>query len=240
MGWIDPVESYASPPRLSDPEPRHVWAGALENAGDTRWDLVDTSVGACVFELDGCEDFDIENSTVDGVTFVSQTMPRFSVSRSAVVGCDLSGARFVSLRNARLADCKLVGADFGGAHLLDVAFERCVLRMVNLRGVELRRVQFIDCTLHDVDAYDLDAEDVGFAASDLERVNIDRLRARRVDLRGTRQLGIEHVGALNGCLVTDDQLSALSYQLAFAAGLSIERATHPDTSQLHEGAHRRR
>ena len=114
-----------------------------------------------------------------------------------------------------------------------VAFERCVLRMVNLRGVELRRVQFIDCTLHDVDAYDLDAEDVGFAASDLERVNIDRWRTRRVDLRWTRQLGIEHVGALNGCLVTDDQLSALSYQLAFAAGLSIERATDPDTSQPH-------
>src|SRR5205814_9499331 len=53
--------------------------------------------------------------------------------------------------------------------------------------LELRRVQFIDCTLHDVDAYDLDAEDVGFAASDLERVNIDRWRTRRVDLRWTRQ-----------------------------------------------------
>jgi F-type H+-transporting ATPase subunit gamma len=38
---------------------------------------------------------------------------------------------------------------------------------------------------------DLDAEDVAFSGSDLEKVNIDRLRARRVDLRGVRQLSYE-------------------------------------------------
>ena len=223
MGWIDPVDSYALPPRLSDPEPLDVWAGVFEKASASRWELFDTAVPQCELDLDGCEVIEIENSTLDGVTFIGHTTTRFSMSRSAVVGCDLSRARFVSLRNVRFVGCKLVGADFALADLLDVSFERCVLRLVNLRTAKLRRVQFLECTLHDVDADDLDAEDVSFASSDLEKFNIDRLRARRVDLRGTRQLLLEHVGALNGCLITDDQLLGLSYQLAFAAGLDIER-----------------
>lgn len=224
MGWIDPVVTYALPPRLTDAEPRHVWTGALEHAGDSRWELVDIEVRAGLFDLDACEALEIENSTLDGVAFAAQAMPRFTLSRCTLVGCDLSGARFDSLRNVRLEDCKLVGADFAGAQLLDVSFDRCVLRIVNFRMVKLRRVQFVDCTLHDVDAFDLDAEDVAFAGSDLEQVNIDRLRARRVDLRGTRQLGLQRVGPLAGCLIEDQQLSALSYQLAFATGLEIERS----------------
>ena len=224
MGWIDPVVSYASPPRLSDPEPRDVWTGPLHDAVDSRWELFDAEVREGLFELDGCEALEIENSTLEGVTFAGESMPRLSASRSALIGCDLSGARFDSLRNVRLVDCKLVGADFAGAQLLDVSFERCVLRIVNFRMVTLRRVQFVDSTLHDVDALDLDAEDVAFAGSDLEKINIDRLRARRVDLRGTRQLGLERVGALNGCLIDENQLAALRYQLAFVAGLDIERA----------------
>jgi hypothetical protein len=229
MGWIDPVDSYATPPRLSNPEPLDEWTGGFKDPGDSRWELIDSAVSPCAIELDGCEDFEIESSTLDGVAFTGKTMPRFSVSQSALESCDLSRARFISLRNVRFADCKLVGADFAGADLLDVSFERCVLRLVNLRMVKLRRVQFIDCTLHDVDAYDLDAEDVSFTGSDLEKFNIDGLRARRVDLRGTRQLGLEHVGLLKGCLIADDQLVELSYPLAFAAGLNIERAVDLDS-----------
>ena len=231
MGWIDPVATYAVPPRLSDPAPSHDWTRETGDRGDSRWDIVDAVVAAGALPLDDCEALDIENSTFEGVTFVGRTMPQISASRTTLVGCDMSGGRFVSLRNVRFVDCKLVGADFNGADLRDVSLERCVLRLANLRMVKLRRVQFIDCTLHDVDVYDLDAEDVGFANSDLERVNIDRLRARRVDLRGTRRLGLEHLGALDGCLVTHDQLLELRYRLAFTAGLSIERAVAVDASR---------
>ncbi len=228
MGWIDPVVVYAAPARLSDPEPRHVGAGAIEDRADRRWELIDTAVSAGELDLDGCEALEVDNSTLDGVTFIGGTMASVSLSHSVAVGCDLSAIRFLSLRNVRLDDCKLVGADFAGGDLVDVSFKRCVLRLVNLRNVKLRRVQFIDCTLHDVDAFDLDAEDVSFAGSDLETFNMDRLRARRVDLRATRQLGLTKVTGLNGCLVEHDQLLALRYQMAFAAGLDIERQTDPD------------
>jgi uncharacterized protein YjbI with pentapeptide repeats len=213
------------PPRLSDPEPGGLWSGAFDHASDPRWELFDAEVRAGSLALDRCDVLEIENSTFDGVTFAGQPMPRLRASRSALIGCDLSGARFDELRNVRLVDCKLVGADFAGAQLLDVLFERCVLRIVNFRMVKLRRVQFTDCTLFDVDALDLDAEDVAFSGSDLEKVNIDRLRARRVDLRGARRLGLERVGPLSGCLVEDRQLPALIFPLAFAAGLDIERVS---------------
>ncbi|MEO8697039.1 MAG: pentapeptide repeat-containing protein [Acidimicrobiales bacterium] len=224
MGWIDPVDVYALPPRLSDPETRVVWAGAFEHSGDTRWELFDAEVQATSLALDRCDALEIENSTLDGVTFAGQPMPRVSASRTVLINCDLSGARFDSLRNVRFVDCKLVGADFAAAQLVDVSFERCVLRIVNFRMVKLRRVQFVDCTLFDVDALDLDAEDVAFSGSDLEKVNIDRLRARRVDLRGARRLGLERVGSLSGCLIEDRQLAPLNFALAFAAGLDIERS----------------
>jgi hypothetical protein len=232
MGWVDPVESYASPPRLSDAAPGEAWTGEFDDPGDSRWEIAHTSVPASVLSLDGCDTLDIENSTFDGVTFVGPYMPRISALRTTLVQCDLSGQRFAALRNVRFVDCKLVGADFSGSDLLDVSFERCVLSLTNFRMVKLRRVQFTGCTLHDVDAYDLDAEDVGFAGSDLERVNMDRLRARRVDLRGTRRLGLEHFGALNGCLITRDQVIELTYPLAFAAGLDIERDIDPDESRV--------
>ena len=228
MGWIDPVVVYAAPPRLSEPEPRRVWSGTIEDRADSRWELIDTAVSATEFDLDGCDTLDLDNSTLDGVTFIGGTMASLSMSHSVAVGCDLSAIRFSSLRNVRFNDCKLVGADFAGGDLVDVSFLRCVLRLVNLRNVKLRRVQFIDCTLHDVDAFDLDAEDVSFAGSDLDKFNTDRLRARRVDLRATRQLGLTKVTGLNGCLVEHDQLLALRYQLAFAAGLDIERETDRD------------
>ncbi|MEO7405202.1 MAG: hypothetical protein ABIU95_16190, partial [Burkholderiales bacterium] len=98
MGWIDRVDAYALPRRLTDPEPRQVWAGAFEHAGDTRWELFDTDVSAGSLALDGCDAFEIENSMIEGVTFSGEPMPRVSASRSALVGCDLSGARFDSLR----------------------------------------------------------------------------------------------------------------------------------------------
>jgi hypothetical protein len=186
MGWIDPVVSYASPPRLTAPEPRDVGTATFDDASDSRWECVDRAMTASVIDLDGCDVLEIENSTLDGVTFMGRTMPRSTLVHSVLVGCDLSGARFDSLRNVRFADCKLVGADFAGAEVLDVSFHGCVLRIVNLRMAKLRRVEFVDCTLHDVDAHGLEAEDVSFVGSDLERVNIDRMRARRVDLRRCR------------------------------------------------------
>jgi uncharacterized protein YjbI with pentapeptide repeats len=232
MGWIDPVVSYASPPRLTAPEPRDVGTATFDDASDSRWECVDRAMTASVIDLDGCDVLEIENSTLDGVTFMGRTMPRSTLVHSVLVGCDLSGARFDSLRTVRFVDCKLVGADFAGAEVLDVSFHGCVLRIVNLRMAKLRRVEFVDCTLHDVDAHGLEAEDVSFVGSDLERVNIDRMRARRVDLRAARRLGLEHVGSLNGCLIGDDQLTELSYQLAFAAGLAIERDRGGDASPV--------
>jgi len=82
----------------------------------------------------------------------------------------------------------------------------------------------VDCVLEDVDARGLSARDVTFAGSRLEEVLIDGLRASAVDFRGALELGLTQVSSLRGCLVADEQLATLVYQLALAAGADIERS----------------
>ncbi len=225
MGWVDVSEPFAAPPRLSRPDPQDNWSGAVEF--ESGWgELAEVAVSGITIEVEPDDRLDINGSALRDVIFGGNA--EIESFRSSFDSCDLSRIRFPSLRATRLTDCKLVGVDLSAAELADVVFERCVLRFVNMRMTRLRRVAFVDCTLHEVDAYDLDAEDVSFDGCELDTVNIDRLRATRVDLRAARRLGLDHLGSLAGCLVGEEQLHALTYQLAFAAGLDVERV--PDGS----------
>lgn len=226
MGWVDVREPFAAPPRFVAPDPSDTSSDEVEFDGG--WgELAEVAVEAVSIDAEPGDRLDITGSTLRDVT-VAGGEAEIEAFRSSFDACDLSRVRFPSLRAARLADCKLVGVDLSGAEIADVVFERCILRFANMRMTRLRRVAFVDCTLHEVDAYDLDAEDVSFAGCDLDTVNIDRLRATRVDLRGARRLGLDHLGSLAGCLVGEEQLHAITYQLAFAAGLSVERSADGD------------
>jgi uncharacterized protein YjbI with pentapeptide repeats len=170
-------------------------------------------------ELDSCALSDLSIGGDDPV--------EVSANRCTFDSCDLSRSRFREIRQCRISGSKLTGADLSNADLVDVVFERCVLHLTQLRMARLQRVLFSDCVLREVDAFELVAEDVAFDGSELERVNLDRLRGTRVDLRGARSLSFEGVGRLEGCLIADHQLHDLAYELAFAAGLGIERAGSP-------------
>ena len=70
--------------------------------------------------------------------------------------------------------------------------------------------------------FELTATDVSFDGSRIERLNVDRLTADRVDLRGVTALSFDAVGRLDGCLVDESQLQMLAYELAAAVGLSVD------------------
>ena len=222
MGWIHPVDDYAMWPRLSDPEPGLTWDGWDE--GDQHREIRDTAVPATALDVTGCKTIELVTSTLTNVVLDGPEAPDLDVFNSEILGCDMSRARFTAVRGTRFADSKLVGADFGGAEISDVSFERCVLTFANLRSARLRRVRFVDCTLRDVDASNADVENVSFAGSDLDRFNLDRFRASRVDFRRSQLTAIENLGNLSGCLVDEEQLPGLVYELAFALGLDLERA----------------
>lgn len=223
MGFIDPIDEYAGPPRIGDPAPTAQWGGWTDPTEQYR-ELRDVRVEAGAMDLDGCAALEISTSALFGAVLEAPALPDVDLFHSTLDGCDLSRCRFSAVRGTRFTDCKLVGTDFSGGELTDVVFDRCVLRLVDLRSARLVRVAFVDCVLEDVDARGLSARDVTFAGSRLEEVLIDGLRASAVDFRGALELGLTQVSSLRGCLVADEQLATLVYQLALAAGADIERS----------------
>ena len=221
--WIDPVDEFASPPRVANgPAQAEEWDGTFE----------------AIYDLDRVESVIIDGATVDatghgtvelldcelsGATLETGGGSRFVIIDSVLTGCDLSRARIETLRGARMVDCKLAGTDLSEATIRDVRFERCTLSYTNLRMATLERVAFDACRFDEADLYRAGLENVSIAGSTLQSVIIDAAHFQRVDLRGAAALDLVGVGELGGCLLTDVQAHQLAIHLALAAGASVER-----------------
>lgn len=227
MPLVEVDEPHARPPRVPTVRPGGDWAGSLDL--DRGWaELSGVRVdGLAAVDLDGCEELTIADSAVIGSTLAAGPTPEVEIRGSVLDGCDLSGARVRSIRASRLVGCKLGGTDLSDGDLVDVVLQRCVLRYTNLRMARLTRVRFDECRLDEADLFQAEATDVDLDGSALVSVNVDRLRATRVDLRGAVELGLAAVGRLDGCLVADHQLPALAPILAMAVGLDLERPSDP-------------
>ncbi len=173
-------------------------------------------------ENDLVEDLVIEDCRLDGVDLTQTGASSVEILRSVVDQCDLSRVTVRSIRGSRFVGAKLVGTEFSGASLTDVVFERCSFRFCNLRMATLRRVQFEDCVIDDVDAFEASMEDVDFAGSEITGFDVDRLAAKRVDLRYASVVELKGIGKLSGLLVAQHQLPGLALALANAVGLDIE------------------
>ena len=215
-GWVKPTTTWARPPRLGETSPG-------------------VRVGDLVGERLALEDAELDAGSIETAELVELTLDSSSVSAVALVGvevdarwssfdsCDLSRVKVRRLRGCRVVDSRCTGLDASDGELMDVVFERCLLNVANLRMARLQRVAFIDCALTDVDAYEAALTDISFQGSAIEDLNLDRASLARVDLRGATSVGISAVRSLEGCLVSRDQLQELVYELAFGAGLSVER-----------------
>lgn len=228
MTWIEVDEPFAKPPRPRVPRDPARFSGPLEP--DRGWAglsgvAVDPSAPP---DLSACSELTVEDSVIDGLTLLGPEPLRIEIFRSGLDGCDLSQATIGTIRHSRLTGCKLTGTDFSGGLISDVVFDRCQLRFANLRMATLDRVSFVDCVLDDVDGYELKAQHVDFPGSTVTGLNLDRLEAVSVDFRHAESLLLNGIAKLSGCLVSEHQLPALSYSLAAAAGLAIERTDSGD------------
>lgn len=221
MPWIDVSEPHATPPNLLEPTASDAMDRPMASMnGMLRAD--EATLDAQGVDLDWCSDFVAESSVVRHL-HLGPNAAEIDSSWSRFEYCDLSSSKVRRLRSVRMSDCKFAGTDFSGSELTDVVFERCVFSYANLRMSKLTRVQFEDCGLSDVDAFEMVATDLCFDGSELNKVNIDRLKAIRVDLRGAVTLGFEGLARMDGLLVSEQQLSALVFHMAFGLGLGVER-----------------
>jgi uncharacterized protein YjbI with pentapeptide repeats len=229
--WVSVREPFASPPRQFTPPHTRPIADAASDIEVLHGRAYITGIA---FDGDATviatyDDVELDSCALTDLSIGGEHTPELSAHRCAFDSCDLSRSRFRELRQCRITGSKLTGADLSGAEIIDVVFERCMLHLAQLRMARLQRVRFSECVLREVDGFELVAEDVAFDGSDLERVNLDRLRGVRVDLRDARSLSFDGVGRLDGCLIADHQVHDLAYELAFAVGLGIEPTERPET-----------
>lgn len=222
MPLLDVDEPHARPPRLAPVRPGRAWSGPLDL--DRGWAELDgVEVADDVVDLTDCDELSIGDSVLGRVVLSQPGGTRIEIRSSRLDGCDLSQADLAILQRSTLDGCKLTGTDLSGAAITDVRFVRCAFRYANLRMARLERVGFVECTIDEVDGFQLDATDVSFEGSSIVELNVDRIQATRVDLRGATELGLIGIGRLEGCLVSDHQLPALGPVLALAVGLDLER-----------------
>ncbi|MEZ5375854.1 MAG: pentapeptide repeat-containing protein [Acidimicrobiales bacterium] len=231
MAIIRVNEPFAALPKVPTPhrcaapdaEDLEVDRGLLELSG------VDLQSGSVDFdEITEAEDMLIEDSIVHGVDLTPMGGSTLDIVRSSLDQCDLSRLTVRSIRASHVVGAKLVGTELSGSLLTDVVFEHCTFRYANLRMATLRRVCFAECQFVDVDAFEATMEDVDFEGSTIAELNVDRLSAARVDLRRASTIDLTGVGNLRGLLVAEEQLPALAYQLAAAAGLDIEASAEQE------------
>jgi fluoroquinolone resistance protein len=218
------------------PPDRRASLGATE-----RPDVADEGLG--LWEPDTLQaGFEIEDA------LVTADLSRLSAAGGRIARCRLAGARLADtrLRSLRLIDVAVCdvdvsNADWTGAQLQRVVFERCrmtgfvgaslqaehvtlrecKLDLANLRRASFRRVTFEDCVLDDADLGGASLRETRFTASRLVRVAIDDARLTRVDFRGSALSPEGDVLALRGAIVDTVQLVELGPLLARGLGIEV-------------------
>ena len=209
MPWVDVREPHAVVPVVDQSTASTPLDGMVQPvSGEHRFD--DIVLDGDLVELGDYARLVLEYSSVQNLVLCPEDSIELDASWCTFSYCDLSRGQVHRLRGSVLSDCKFMGTDFSDADVMDVVFERCVFSLASLRMARLRRVRFEDCTLSDVDAFELTATDVSFDGSELDKVNVDRLRATRVDLHGAQSLRLENVVRLEGVLVAEHQLPGLT------------------------------
>lgn len=154
---------------------------------------------------------DLEGSTWRGGGLRQVRFVGTRLSRSVWHGIDLDG-------------CALAGADLSAARLSRLTVRGGMLQAVNLRQARLEDVLFEDCVLRDVDLGAATLERVRFAGCVIERIDLTAMKARQVDLRGSRLDIARGVERLRGAVIDQVQLMELAPRLAAELGLLVRAA----------------
>jgi uncharacterized protein YjbI with pentapeptide repeats len=179
---------------------------------------------------------------VDGLAGLDATGGRIGHSRLAGTALTGSRLRSLSLIDATLTGVDAANADWTGARLRRVVFERCrmtgfaaaeldaedvefrgcKLDLASFRAARLRQVSFLDCVLDEADLAGAQLIDARFAGSQIARAELGGVRLTRVDLRGARlEEPRGDVTALRGAIIDPVQLVGLAGVLAAGLGIVV-------------------
>jgi uncharacterized protein YjbI with pentapeptide repeats len=101
--------------------------------------------------------------------------------------CDMSLAKLggTGLQEVRFANCKLLGITFSDCRklLLQMEFERCLLKLSVFSGLDLKNTSFVDCDLQEADFTGANMSGAAFGNCDLKKALFFHTNLEKADFR---------------------------------------------------------
>jgi uncharacterized protein YjbI with pentapeptide repeats len=181
-------------------------------------------------------DVDLAGALAEGVVF-----NRCGFRRTGFAGAHLPSVRFIDcvvetadLSNVRaekarlervmLSGCRATGLACNDGLLSDVAFVDCKLDLTNWRFARFDAVTFEGCNLAGADFTEADLRGASFTRCDLSGTQFHKATMAGTRFRRCELQGVGGITSWQGAVVHPDDLLELSYILAGALGIVVERA----------------
>ena len=140
-----------------------------------------------------------------------------------VTDVDWAGERApgFSIRRSELRRCRLTGAELAEATLTDVTLAECRIDLAGLRHSKLERVVFRDCRMGECDLYGSTLKDVLFERCELREATLSAVKLERVELRGCDLTGVRGAEALRGARMTWNDVIESAALFAQVVGIEV-------------------
>jgi uncharacterized protein YjbI with pentapeptide repeats len=195
------------------------------------------------FQMLGFFDIDLSGRSAEGVEF-----DRCRFRNADLGGTTLAAARFTdclvehgnlanlrveksSMLRARLSVLRMTGLHWIDGSLRDVTVSECRADLASFRFSTFHHVLFEDCNLTRADFQNADISGVRFTGCDLTGAQFSHATMTGTRFAGCVLEGVGGVTSFDGAIVASRDLAVLSYALAAALGIRIERAGDDEGGQ---------
>jgi uncharacterized protein YjbI with pentapeptide repeats len=209
------------PPGPIEPAAPESPTGDAEELTRPRDQLVDVRVGAgdaCGVELVGARWARVE---LRGVELTDARLRGAMLTDVSFVGCELSAADLheATLRRVSFRECRMAALNLSEATLRHVTFAECKLDEANLRMATVEHAAIVGGSAVRADALEARLEAVRATDCDLTGLDVRRVRATGLDLRGSTVDGLVGAAELREVVIGVDQL--IPFALAVFAGTGV-------------------
>jgi uncharacterized protein YjbI with pentapeptide repeats len=212
------------PPRLDPATADH------ELVDEASFDLVEfAGIDLAARSADGAPSVDgarFERCRFDRAALAGTVLERAAFADCAVEHSDWANLRATksSLSRVDVSVSRLTGLHWVDGALRDVTFRECRMDLATFRFTGFARVAFVDCNLTRADFTNADLRGATFTGCDLTAAQFGQVKADGARFTRCELAGAGSVASLRGAVISAADLVALSYTLAAALGITIDRS----------------
>lgn len=187
--------------------------------------------GAYQMQIDGAyEGADLGHAELEQCVFTKANLAGATAAMLTLVDCEVRQSDLANavversgLRRVRITDSRLTGLSFLDGVARDVLVQDSKVDTSNWRATTFTNVHFVRCDLSRADFAMADLGGAQFIDCTLAGAQFSNAKASGTRFSGCELDGIGGVAALAGATIRADDIHALTYLLADALGITIER-----------------